>query len=441
MPTQKRSAPSQTVSSLKRLEPDASGKGSMFEDAVMLLRLLQCIPRDEWTTIADIEALLAKRAGLRVQRRTLQRYMQTIRAHADVFPIEVDASTKPFLFRWDPKAKGFILPALRAQDALVLRLAEEALRNRLPPAALAGLRALFQDAKRTTVAERAKRERTWLRKVKVLGSSLAFMPPKLGLSVFERATEALFADKVLFIRYRNAKGKPAEAYVKPLGIVQADVRLYLVCQFEDYADFRHMALHRIESARVTGFDFERPADFDLEDYAAHAPFNDAQGPAVRLEILTDDPALAKNLTETPFNRTQTIAEVAPETLESAPQAAALGPCRRITVDIEDSPQLDGWLAMHRASILSTTKTRLKSAEAKVTPEEATDLAAAQPAARQAAPDEKPAADFVPQRFASNPLTPAQRFERSIENDPQNEALLRRALDTLLVEGRRVVHGD
>ena len=225
MPTQKRSAPSQTVSSLKRLEPDASGKGSMFEDAVMLLRLLQCIPQDEWTTIADIEALLAKRTGLRVQRRTLQRYMQTIRAHADVFPIEVDASTKPFRFRWDPKAKGFILPALRAQDALVLRLAEEALRNRLPPAALAGLRALFQDAKRTTVAERAKRERTWLRKVKVVGSSLAFMPPKLGLSVFERATEALFADKVLFIRYRNAKGKPAEAYVKPLGIVQADVRL------------------------------------------------------------------------------------------------------------------------------------------------------------------------------------------------------------------------
>ena len=68
---------------------------------------------------------------------------------------------------------------------------------------------------------------------------------------------------------------------------------------------------------------------------------------MKLEIVTDDPVLVKNLSETPFNASQTIVSTSP--------AAEGRPAWTITAVIEDSLLLDGWLAMRRSSILSTRK--------------------------------------------------------------------------------------
>ena len=441
--------------------PKSAKPSVMSEDAVLLLKILQLIPQRRWTTIAEIAEQLEAQ-GTPLKRRSLQRYLQTIRSHPEIFPISVDVTEKPYRFRWDLRSKGLHLPVLSVQDTLLLRLAEEHLRYQLPPSVLSGLRPLFHDAKQMAALNAKRREYSWLRKVKVVSPSLPFMAPKINAQVFEHASEALFADKMLFVRYRNARGKLVEAYVMPLALVQQDVRTYLVCQFEGYSNFRHLALHRIESARVTTFDFERPADFDLEDYTARAPFNYAQGRTIRLEILTDDPVLVKNLEETPFNRTQAVVSEAP----------APDPRWRITVDIEDSLLLDGWLAMRRASILSTKKTLIKTNDAAQKPApklrraSATQAAAEEPAeaseapfstgAEKAAPDEAPGAPeaseapeggeapsaasaaFAPQRFASRIATPEEHRARLAENDPQREREKPRPHESLLVVGRHIV---
>lgn len=193
-----------------------------------------------------------------------------------------------------------------------------------------------------------------------------------------------------------------------------------------------------------------------------APFNYAQGRTIRLEILTDDPVLVKNLEETPFNRTQAVVSEAP----------APDPRWRITVDIEDSLLLDGWLAMRRASILSTKKTLIKTNDAAQKPApklrraSATQAAAEEPAeaseapfstgAEKAAPDEAPGAPeasealeggeapsaasaaFAPQRFASRIATPEEHRARLAENDPQREREKPRPHESLLVVGRHIV---
>lgn len=320
-----------------------------FEGAVIVLRVLQLIPKHGWTTAREIREILDA-DGIRLETRTMQRILKTLREHPEIFPLETELEGRTLRYRWSPSAKGFHLPVLSPQDMLLLRLAEEHLLFQLPSSVLAGLRPLFREARQlSSTAPHVKRECSWLQKVKVVSPALSFMPPRIRPLVFENVTQALYEDKVLSIDYRNAKGRLISARVMPLGLVQQDVRTYLVCRFEGYEDTRHLALHRIEQARVTVFSGERPEDFDLEDYTAKAPFNYAQGRTIHLEIFTDDPVLVRNLTETPFNRSQ---KILPDLTRKTGW--------KIEVDIEDSLLLDGWLAMRRSSIIETRKRLIAS---------------------------------------------------------------------------------
>ena len=321
---------------------------SMFEEVITMVRILECIPQQRWVTVTEIQQKLAA-DGIDIRRRTLQRYLKTIRENSHVFPIVANMSSKPYGFRWDSAGRGLHLPLLGPQETLLLRLCDQYLHMLLPSSILSGLKPLFADARNTLDASpTASPTTSWLRKMKVVSPALPFLPPSIRDSVFEAVTEALLHDRLLFVRYNNARDRMVEANVKPLGLVQQDVRTYLVCQFEKYDDYRHLALHRIESAHMLDTGFERPEGFDLDAYTKAAPFNYAVGRFVKLEIVTDDPVLVKNLSETPFNASQKIVSTDP-TAEGRPSWT-------VTAVIEDSLLLDGWLAMRRSSILSTKKT-------------------------------------------------------------------------------------
>lgn len=336
---------------------------SSLNEAFVMIRILELIPQHRWITMTQIRNQLAAN-GIPLQRRTLERYMKTIRENPQLFPIKANMDSRPYGFQWDTAGRGLHFPVLGPQETLLLRLADEYLHYLLPSSVLSGLRPLFRDARKSTEAQASSRASSWLRKVKVVSPALSFLPPQISRQVFDAVTEALLEDRMISIRYRNARDRVLEANVKPLGIVQQDVRTYLVCQFEKFSDYRHLAMHRIEAATVSCVEFERPENFDLEDYTANAPFNYSQGRTVKLELLTDDPTLIKNLSETPFNTTQTIVE---KPLEDGTLAWT------VTVMLEDSLLLDGWLAMRRNSILSTTKTLVRDNREKAkTPEDKSD---------------------------------------------------------------------
>ena len=203
-----------------------------FEGAVIVLRVLQLIPKHGWTTAREIREILDA-DGIRLETRTMQRILKTLREHPEIFPLETELEGRTLRYRWSPSAKGFHLPVLSPQDMLLLRLAEEHLLFQLPSSVLAGLRPLFREARQlSSTAPHVKRECSWLQKVKVVSPALSFMPPRIRPLVFENVTQALYEDKVLSIDYRNAKGRLISARVMPLGLVQQDVRTYLVCRFE-----------------------------------------------------------------------------------------------------------------------------------------------------------------------------------------------------------------
>ena len=233
----------------------------------------------------------------------------------------------------------------------MLRLIEANLHYQLPGKLNRAMEPFF-DAARQTLSEtqgKITHENEWLNKVAVVSNTLPQIPPSIKPRIFEAVSNALFENKKLKITYQNAEGKEKTKTVSPMGLVQQDIRLYLVCRFDGYQDIRHLALHRIRNAELLTEPAQKELNFDIKTYVKEHHFNytNSETKMVRLTLVFTNEATALNLTEAPFNRTQKI-----EKLEDGRY--------RLTVKIEDSLLLDGWINTWRdiAGIVSVEKKTL-----------------------------------------------------------------------------------
>lgn len=273
------------------------------------LEILKRIPRHRKVSATELFRQMQD-AGMDVTRRSFQRYMEDICSNYD---IEEDRSSRPHGYRWKPNAVGLSLPGLNAQEALLLLLAEQQLSPLLPASLKSSLAPFFEQAKRllanTHIAERPgdnkRQAREWLDKVRVISTTVPVLPPKLAEGVFEAVSETLLHNRMLNIVYRNAQGEIKDKRIKPLGLAQAESRLFLVCLFDGYTDTRNLALHRILSAQDTGMPFHRPSDFDLKAYDDNGRFAYGKGDQIRLKIWVSE-YLGLLMHETPLSEDQTL---------------------------------------------------------------------------------------------------------------------------------------
>jgi len=102
-----------------------------------------------------------------------------------------------------------------------------------------------------------------------------------------------------------------EALRASSGLVQQDVRVYLVCVFDGYSDIRSLALHRIASVKVMAFPVKLPTGFKLAEYVKKAQaFNYDKGRWVEFSFRFTNPVTKLNLEETPFRgKGQTITKL------------------------------------------------------------------------------------------------------------------------------------
>jgi len=251
------------------------------ETVLLALELMRRIPRGRKASAKELhEQLVDTDVGRDL--RTIQRQLEMLSEH---FDIERDDRSKPYGYRWKEKARGMALPTLSEQESLLLTLAEQQLKSLLPPSLLKSMEGFFVQA-RTNLApySNAKREREWLSKVRVVSTTQPLLPPKIKPGVFEQVSNALFANQWLAVDYENAAGKRTQAEVMPLGLAQQGTRLYLVCRFKGYDNERSLVLNRILSAQASEFTFERPKDFDLEQYDDDGRFGYGNGKRVRLSF-------------------------------------------------------------------------------------------------------------------------------------------------------------
>lgn len=307
------------------------------ETVLLALELMRRIPRGRKVTAKELHEQLADTEMGR-DLRTVQRQLEMLSEH---FEIERDDRNKPYGYRWKDRAKGLALPMLTEQESLLLTLAEQHLRSLLPASLMKSMEGFFTQA-RTNLApySNAKREREWLKKVRVVSTTQPLLPPKIKAGVFEQVSNALYANQWLAVDYENAAGKRTQANVMPLGLAQQGPRLFLVCRFEGYDNERSLALHRIHSAQASTLTFERPKDFDLEQYDNDGRFGFGEGKRIKLTFHIDKEA-GFHLLESPLSEDQQVKE-----LEDAYEISATA---------VDTAMLDWWLRGFGEALRSVTK--------------------------------------------------------------------------------------
>jgi predicted DNA-binding transcriptional regulator YafY len=295
------------------------------ETLALSLELLRRIPRRGGVTATQLREQL-QHAGFEREPRTLQRLLKTLCECCD---IECDASSKPYRYRWKENAKSLSMPGLSAQDALLLTLAEQQLRSLLPVRLMKSMNGFFSQARnQMDDKETPQREREWLDKVRVVGTSQPLLPPKINPEVFEQVSHALYGNQWLEVDYQNAEGARKTAKVMPLGLAQQGPRMYLVCRFDGYDNERSLALHRFISAKASTLTFERPKDFNLKQFDDNGRFGYGNGTKIRLSFQIEKSA-GLHIVECPLSLDQKVVE-----LDEAYQ---------ITATVVDSEMLDWWL--------------------------------------------------------------------------------------------------
>ena len=301
-------------------------RSDTLETVLLAVELMRRIPRGRKVTAGELHQQL-KDAGIERELRTIQRQLEMLSEH---FEIERDDRSKPYGYRWLEQAKALAMPNLTPQESLLLQLAEEHLKNLLPPRLMKSMDAFFSQARRNLGSESSARlEREWPVKVRVVATSQPLLPPKIVSGVFEAVSEALYANRWLTLDYQNSAGKRRSITVMPLGLAQQGPRLYLVCRFDGFNNERSLALHRIRKAEASTLTFERPDEFDLQKYDDDGRFGFGEGHRVQLRFrITKDAGL--HLTESPLSTDQQYVEAQDGWLE-------------IVATVVDSAMLDWWL--------------------------------------------------------------------------------------------------
>lgn len=300
-------------------------RSGTLETTFLAIELLRRIPRSRRVTAEELHSQV-KEAGFDRDLRTIQRQLDLLSEH---FHLERDTRTKPYGYSWPKDATGLSVPGLTLQESLLLRLAEDHLRNLLPAHLLKSMDGFFAQARHNLdPLGPPSLERDWPSKVRMVATSQPLLPPKIDPTVFEVVCETLYGNRFLDVKYKNAAGIESASRVMPLGLAQQGPRMYLICRFEGYDDNRALAIHRIQAAKGSTLTFKRPKGFDLKQYDDEGRFGFGDGKRIRLTF-----RIAKDhghfLLESKLSEDQTVTEVDDD--------------YAITATVVDSAMLEWWL--------------------------------------------------------------------------------------------------
>jgi predicted DNA-binding transcriptional regulator YafY len=295
------------------------------ETLMMTLALLDMIPKVGKISTTQIRERLGAQ-GYERDVRSIQRQMEVL---AKNFPIERDDSSKPYGYKWKSNAKGISVPGLTLQESLLLSMAEQYLRNLMPPSITKSMESIFSQARYNLgPLSSEKLEKRWLDKVRVVSPNMPLLPPEIKPHVLEAVSSALYFEHWLQVDYSNVKTERKQKRVIPLGLAQQGNRLFLICRFEGYDNERALALNRIHSAIDTTLKHPRVGDFDLAQYDKDGRFGFGYGEKIEIKFRIEKLS-GQYLTESKLSLDQRVVD--------------LGNKLEFTATVIDSEQLVWWL--------------------------------------------------------------------------------------------------
>lgn len=291
--------------------------------------MLSALPRAPVrATAAELTRRLGNE-GHAVSKRSVERDLQALSTQ---FPIEADERSRPFGWSWQRDAPSFNLPGMSSLQAVVLLTAQTHLQGLLPANQLAELQPLFQQARRTLIANPAlEGQVSWPDKVAIALTSQALLPPHVDADTLVAVHEALYLGHQLEIEYLGRGRAQSRHYtVHPLGMIQRGPVSYLAVRINDNSDVRLLAVHRILQATRLSTKAVTPKGFDIASLLPEVAAGFERGKTVRLVMRMADHA-ALHLWETPLSTDQMIS--------AADEAGFV----QVSATVEDTAQLRWWL--------------------------------------------------------------------------------------------------
>jgi predicted DNA-binding transcriptional regulator YafY len=288
-----------------------------------ILRLLPRLPK--MISTPDIHRALLE-AGFQIDIRNVQEDMKALQKSWS--QLETEASGRTKLWAWSRDALPMDTPRMTPSEALTFLMTEEHLRGVMPASTMVQMKRYFDLARqrlglavprasKATDAERATTAETdWRCKVRVLPSSQPLLSPVSNpecLDAQAALQEALLQDLQCDVVYTKRDAtKPDEYRIHPLGLVQRGQLVYVVCTIKAYSDIKLLAMHRLQSAKLTAHKASKPTDFNLDAYIATGAlgWNTAGGCDSEAIVLKARfaAATAVHLRETPLSQDQVMTD-------------------------------------------------------------------------------------------------------------------------------------
>lgn len=314
-----------------------SNRRTTQDSLTLAFEILKRIPKHKKITAGELQEQL-KAIDIKRDIRTIQRNLEMLSEH---FAIERDTRSKPYGYSIKKGSHSLSVSSLNAHESLLLALAEKHLKQLLPKEVTCSLRTHFNEAEYNLEFDpKYHKDRVWKDKVKLVRESQPLIAPSIDKTVLENISTALYEDRLLTVTYYNTNKQARKATVMPLGLAQQGVRLYLVCRFEGFDNERSLAVHRINSAAVSSFHFERPEGFSLKKYDSDGRFGFGEGEYCHIQFDISKQA-GYHLLETPLSKDQIVKE-----LEYS---------YRISANVIDSMLLDKWLKSFGSDVFNVHK--------------------------------------------------------------------------------------
>ncbi len=266
--------------------------------------LLKKIPRfPSYITITALHAHL-ENEGYQVDIRTVQRDLDKL---AHTFPLNAKSQGRTNLWYWEESAQVQDLPNMDIATALAFAMASSYLQSILPQTTLSLLQPYFQRADAVLSANHQSRLHNWPEKVAVIGHGPELLKPKIDSSIRQVVYEALMKERQIYAIYQPRNKDKTEYLIHPLGLVNRQNVIYLVCTLWNFKDIKQLALHRFHQAELREEAAERPESFNLQDYILKDyqfayPLSDKP---IKLQALFQRNAVI-HLYETPLTEDQTL---------------------------------------------------------------------------------------------------------------------------------------
>ncbi|WP_298923800.1 WYL domain-containing protein [uncultured Ramlibacter sp.] len=234
-----------------------------LKTGVHLLRMLPTRPEGALTT-AEISQRWTRNGGAPVDIRSIQRYMEQLRAKDGEGPAllgtEKRGRERAYYLLTSQVANWF----MTEEAALDLQLSRDVFGRALRAGSKSNAGKLADMAEQIVAASpEAQRIRE---RLQIAPDGIGRLPARFETEVLRAAIDAIGKNRKLKLTYKSSQGKVAGELVSPLGLVAKDGTIYLVAVRGLTDSPRPLPLHRVSAAEVHFQQAQLRPEFELKKY-------------------------------------------------------------------------------------------------------------------------------------------------------------------------------